>query len=92
MRFLHFSDYGLDNLIAIAKRTKFPWLMSNVLDIETSRPLAEGKLVHIIEKKGKRVNYAIGAKSCAEKMKKLCNRQLIYICIVTVTVWVHWIS
>lgn len=31
--------------------------MSNVLDIETSRPLAEGKLVHIIEKRNKRFGF-----------------------------------
>lgn len=48
-------DYGLDNLISVAQRTNFPWLMSNVLDIETSRPLAEGKLLHIIDKAGVKV-------------------------------------
>lgn len=48
-------DYGLDNLVAVTKQTKFPWLMSNVLDIETSRQLAEGKIVHIIEKNGIKV-------------------------------------
>ena len=53
--FFILSDYGLDNLIDIAKRTKFPWLMSNVLDIETGRPLGEGKVSHVIEKNGIKV-------------------------------------
>ena len=31
------------------EKTSFPWLMSNVMDNETGRPLAEGKITHIIE-------------------------------------------
>ncbi|KAI1285501.1 Trifunctional nucleotide phosphoesterase protein YfkN [Halotydeus destructor] len=50
----HDFDYGLDNLVSVTKQTNFPWLMSNVQDVLTNRPLAEGKLVHIMEKNGKR--------------------------------------
>ena len=51
----HDFDYGLENLISVTEKTKFPWLISNVLDIETSRPLAEGKIFHILEKYGKKL-------------------------------------
>lgn len=49
------KDYGLENLVSITERTNFPWLISNVLDIETGRPLAEGKVMEVIEKNGKKV-------------------------------------
>lgn len=48
----HDFDYGLENLLSVTEKTKFPWLMSNVLDVETNRALADGKLYHIIIKKG----------------------------------------
>lgn len=48
----HDFDYGLENLISVTKKTRFPWLMSNVLDVYTGRPLAEGQLYHIINKNG----------------------------------------
>lgn len=51
----HDFDYGLDNLIGVTEKTKFPWLMSNVLDVDTSRPLAEGKIIYVIERCGKRL-------------------------------------
>lgn len=35
--------------------TKFPWLMSNVIDNETGRPLGDGKITHVIEWAGKRI-------------------------------------
>ena len=36
-------------------RTSFPWLMSNVLDRETGRQLADGLRTHVIEWEGRRV-------------------------------------
>lgn len=51
----HDFDYGLENLISVTEKTKFPWLISNVVDIETSRPLAEGKIFHVMEKNGKKL-------------------------------------
>lgn len=48
----HDFDYGLENLISVTDKTNFPWLMSNVLDVDTNRPLAEGKTYHIINKNG----------------------------------------
>ena len=51
----HEFDFGIDNLAAFVKQTKFPWLMSNVIDKETNRPLGDGELFHIIERNSIRI-------------------------------------
>lgn len=48
----HEFDYGVDNLIEFTKRTSFPWLLSNVIDKETSNQLGDGQVFHIIERSG----------------------------------------
>lgn len=48
----HEFDYGVDNLIEFVKRTTFPWLLSNVIDKETSNQLGDGQVYHIIERAG----------------------------------------
>lgn len=50
----HEFDYGVDNLIEFVKQTSFPWLLSNVIDKETSNQLGDGQIYHIIEKGGVR--------------------------------------
>ena len=47
----HFTlpDFGLDNLIEMKNQTNFPWLMSNVVDCETGKPLADGEIYHVIK-------------------------------------------
>ncbi|XP_030369481.1 uncharacterized protein LOC115620395 isoform X2 [Scaptodrosophila lebanonensis] len=44
----HDFDHGLDVLVNLIKKTDFPWLMSNVVDNETGRPLGGGKISHFI--------------------------------------------
>ncbi|XP_062137033.1 mannosylglucosyl-3-phosphoglycerate phosphatase isoform X2 [Drosophila sulfurigaster albostrigata] len=44
----HDFDHGLDVLVKLIKKTEFPWLMSNVVDNETGRPLGGGKISHFI--------------------------------------------
>jgi 5'-nucleotidase len=44
----HDFDHGLDILDKWVEKTTFPWLMSNVIDNETGRPLGNGKISHII--------------------------------------------
>lgn len=44
----HDFDHGLDILAKWVEKTNFPWLMSNVIDNETGRPLGNGKISHII--------------------------------------------
>jgi 5'-nucleotidase len=48
----HEFDYGVDNLIEFTRRTTFPWLLSNVIDKETSNQLGDGLVYHIIERRG----------------------------------------
>ena len=47
----------MDPLNDLVKGTNFPWLMSNVIDKETNRPLAEGKVSEIIEWAGCRIGF-----------------------------------
>lgn len=44
----HDFDHGLDILAKWVAKCEFPWLMSNVIDNETERPLGNGKTTHII--------------------------------------------
>lgn len=48
----HEFDYGVDNLIEFTRLTEFPWLLSNVIDKETSNQLGDGQVFHIIERAG----------------------------------------
>lgn len=51
----HDFDFGVDNLMEFAKQTKFPWLMSNVVDNETGKLLADGEEFRILERAGKKI-------------------------------------
>lgn len=46
----HEFDFGVDNLIDFVKKTSFPWLLSNVIDKETSNQLGDGQVFHIIDR------------------------------------------
>lgn len=41
-------DHGLDVTTKLISETIFPWLMSNVIDNETGRPLGSGRNTHVI--------------------------------------------
>ena len=49
------ADFGIDQLVKVSQQTSFPWLMSNVLDRRTNRPLAEGKRYIVLDWKGTKV-------------------------------------
>ncbi|CAH1162955.1 unnamed protein product [Phaedon cochleariae] len=51
----HDFDHGLEVLSQWVAQTDFPWLMSNVLDNETGRPLGEGRITHVVHWAGRRV-------------------------------------
>ncbi|XP_039298682.1 trifunctional nucleotide phosphoesterase protein YfkN isoform X3 [Nilaparvata lugens] len=51
----HEFDFGLEVLSARTAETNFPWLMSNVIDNETGRPLGDGKITHVVDWVGKRL-------------------------------------
>lgn len=59
----HDFDHGLEVITEHITKTKFPWLMSNVIDNETGRPLGSGKATHIIEHN----NIKIGCMGLVEK-------------------------
>ena len=41
---LYFSlDFGIDHLIRVTSKTRFPWLLSNVQCIQSKGQLANGK-------------------------------------------------
>ena len=51
----HDFDFGIDHLVKVSQQTRFPWLMSNVLDRRTNRPLAEGRRSLVLDWRGTRV-------------------------------------
>ncbi|XP_054273801.1 trifunctional nucleotide phosphoesterase protein YfkN isoform X2 [Macrosteles quadrilineatus] len=51
----HDFDFGLEVLSERVSETNFPWLMSNVIDNETGRPLGDGKITHVVDWNGKRI-------------------------------------
>ncbi|XP_045472660.1 mannosylglucosyl-3-phosphoglycerate phosphatase isoform X3 [Harmonia axyridis] len=51
----HDFDHGLQVLSQWVPKCKFPWLMSNVLDNETGRPLGEGRITHVVHWAGHRI-------------------------------------
>ncbi|KAJ3649294.1 hypothetical protein Zmor_021046 [Zophobas morio] len=51
----HDFDHGLEVLSQWVAQTEFPWLMSNVLDNETGRPLGEGRITHVVHWAGHRI-------------------------------------
>lgn len=50
-----FKDFGVDNLLDFKKETKFPWLLSNVVDDISGTILAEGVEKILMEWQGKKV-------------------------------------
>lgn len=52
---LLYIDHGLEVLSQWVAQTEFPWLMSNVLDNETGRPLGEGRITHVVHWEGRRI-------------------------------------
>ena len=53
--FIFFIDFGVDELIEFKRKTKFPWLMSNVQDKLTKTLLAEGIEKIVAEWHGRKV-------------------------------------
>lgn len=52
----HDLDFGVDELIELTHKTNFPWLLSNVLDIEHHKPLGLSSSKCVIEFNGVKVN------------------------------------
>ena len=50
-----FLDYGLDILTSRIEESTFPWILSNVFDAETKKPLGDVEDRKIVEINGYRV-------------------------------------
>jgi 5'-nucleotidase len=53
----HDFDFGLENLERFIKSTNFPWLMANVLDKDTNKPLAGAEPSRLCEWQGIKVQF-----------------------------------
>ncbi|XP_060807227.1 snake venom 5'-nucleotidase isoform X1 [Amyelois transitella] len=51
----HDFDFGLEILSGLVAQCNFPWLMSNVIDNETGRPLGDGKITHALMCNGHKI-------------------------------------
>ncbi|XP_026333731.1 snake venom 5'-nucleotidase-like isoform X2 [Hyposmocoma kahamanoa] len=51
----HDFDFGLEVLSGLVAQCNFPWLMSNVIDNETGRPLGDGKITHAVMCNGHKI-------------------------------------
>ena len=48
-------DFGIEHLVSLTQKTRFPWLISNVFDKETQLPLAGGERSLVLEWMGWKV-------------------------------------
>ncbi|XP_014661915.1 PREDICTED: mannosylglucosyl-3-phosphoglycerate phosphatase-like isoform X2 [Priapulus caudatus] len=53
----HDFDHGVDELVEFTQECHFPWLMSNVFDNDTNKPLADGLLTHVVKWAGKKFGF-----------------------------------
>mmetsp|Transcript_31617 Transcript_31617/g.57502 ORF Transcript_31617/g.57502 Transcript_31617/m.57502 type:complete len:1768 (+) Transcript_31617:51-5354(+) len=51
----HDFDFGVDNLSQMAVQNNFPWLISNVVDKKTGRPLADGMVTRMMDYHGRKI-------------------------------------
>ncbi|XP_053618466.1 snake venom 5'-nucleotidase isoform X2 [Plodia interpunctella] len=51
----HDFDFGLEILSGLVAQCNFPWLMSNVINNETGRPLGDGKITHALMCNGHKI-------------------------------------
>ena len=53
----HDLDFGLDNYLELTKRTRFPWILSNVYNRTTGHPYAASPQTHVIESNGVKIGF-----------------------------------
>ncbi|KPJ08087.1 Trifunctional nucleotide phosphoesterase protein YfkN [Papilio machaon] len=53
----HDFDFGLEVLSGLVAQCNFPWLMSNVIDNETGRPLGDGRITHALMCNGHKIGF-----------------------------------
>ncbi|XP_029639791.1 5'-nucleotidase isoform X1 [Octopus sinensis] len=50
-----YEHFGVDRLLELSEKSMIPWLMSNVTDNITEKPLANGALSYMLEWNGKKI-------------------------------------
>lgn len=55
----HDFDFGIENLDQLINETTFPWLISNVVDAETLKPITMAEQKHILTFNDIKVNLTI---------------------------------
>jgi len=54
----HELDHGVDTAKSLIAKTKFPWLMANLLNIkEGNKPIADCQPYYILEEQGYKVGF-----------------------------------
>jgi len=51
----HDFDFGVDQLVDLSSQNNFPWLISNVSDKRTGKPLADGITTRILDFHGRKI-------------------------------------
>ncbi|CAL4059580.1 unnamed protein product, partial [Meganyctiphanes norvegica] len=75
----HEFDFGLERLENVNTATNFPWLLSNMVDEETQRPLGEAKEYHIIDWKGWKIGLiGLGEAQWLEAMATINPEEVSY--------------
>ena len=75
------KDFGVETLTNLIKQTNFPWLISNVLDKKTHKPLVENaKTKHVIKLNDKISIGLIGLveQEWIETLSSIKNEDIIY--------------
>jgi len=75
----HEFDFGLERLEDVNAATNFPWLLSNMVDDETQKPLGDAKEYHIIEWKGWKIGLmGLGEAQWLETMATINPEEVSY--------------
>ncbi|RNA11401.1 trifunctional nucleotide phosphoesterase -like [Brachionus plicatilis] len=80
----HDFDFGVERLTVLIHETNFPWLISNVVDKKTKKPLANAKVKHVLEIDNSRVGLiGLVEHEWIETLSALDNDDIIYECFVS---------
>ena len=75
----HEFDMGLDVFEDLIKKSNFPWLLSNIFDADTSKPLLNVPTKTIVDVNGVKVGiFALGEKDWAVSLSCIDAEDIIY--------------
>jgi 2',3'-cyclic-nucleotide 2'-phosphodiesterase (5'-nucleotidase family) len=50
---------GVDTLSSLIEKSNFPWILSNVIDAESKKPMVKAKRTHVVEIEDVKVNLIL---------------------------------